>query len=132
MGISGSGNVTFVSDAYSGSISDRELFEKCGLIKLLKHGDVILGDRGFNIQDLVSHKDVTVNMSPFLAKNANQFEVLQMRSAKKISSNRIHVERIIGLGKTFKILGSTSTLVPLGSRIIFVCFVIKFLFNYSL
>lgn len=126
VGISGSGCVTFVSDAYGGSISDRELFEKCGIINLLQKGDIILGDRGFNIQDLVSHMDVTVNMPQFLKKGFNQFEAHQLRQSKKLSSEHINVERVIGLGKTFKILSYklSSNLVPLGGRIIFVCFML--------
>lgn len=95
----------FVSDAYGGSISDRELFEKCGIINLLQKGDIILGDRGFNIQHLVTHMDVTVNMPHFFNKGSNQFEAHQLRKSKKVSSERIYVERVIGLGKTFKILG---------------------------
>lgn len=126
VGISGSGCVTFVSDAYGGSISDRQLFEKCGIMDLLQKGDIILGDRGFNIQDLVSHMDVTVNMPHFLNKGSNQFEAHQLRKSKKLSSERINVERVIGLGKTFKILSNklSSNLVPLGGRIIFVCFML--------
>lgn len=122
LGISGCGCVTFVSDAYGGSISDRELFEKCGIINLLQKSDIILGDRGYNIQHLVSHMDVTVNMPHFLNKGSNQFEAHQLRKSKKVSSERIYVERVIGLGKTFKILSYklSSNLVPLGGRIIFV------------
>ncbi|KAJ8942509.1 hypothetical protein NQ314_010062 [Rhamnusium bicolor] len=101
VGISNSGCVTFVSDAYGGSISDRELFEKCGIINLFQRGDIIFGDRGFNIQDLVSHMDITVNMPQFLKKGGDQFETDQLRKSTKVSSERINVERVIGLGKTF-------------------------------
>lgn len=126
IGISSSGCVTFVSDAYGGSISDREIFEKCGIMSLLKKGDIILCDRGFQIQDLVSHMDVTVNMPQYLKKGSNQFDAHQLRISKKISSERINVERIIGLGKTFNILSNKLpfSLVGLGGRIIFVCFML--------
>jgi hypothetical protein len=49
------------------------------IMNLLQKGDIILGDRGFNIQDLVSHMDVTVNMSEFLRKGSNQFQAQQLR-----------------------------------------------------
>lgn len=126
VGISASGCVTFVSDAYGGSTSDRELFEKCGLIDKLQPNDIILSDRGFNVQDLVCHKDVTVNVPDFLKNTDGQFETSQLKRSKIISSERIHVERVIGLAKTFKILSGKldSKLVPLAGRIIFVCFML--------
>ncbi|KAK9882585.1 hypothetical protein WA026_022211 [Henosepilachna vigintioctopunctata] len=96
VGISNSGSVIFISEAYGGSISDRQLFEKCGIINLLQKGDIILCDCGFNIQDLVSHMDVTVNMPQFLKKVCNQFEPHQLRKSKKLSSELINVERVIG------------------------------------
>jgi len=68
VGINESGAVIFISEAYGGSVSDRELFEKCGIIDRLRSGDVILCDRGFLIQDLVAHIDVKVNMPAFLKK----------------------------------------------------------------
>lgn len=90
-------------------------------MNLLQKEDIILGDRGFNIQDLVSHMDVTVNMPQFLKKGSNQFKAQQLRKSKKLSSERINVERVVGLGRTFKILSNklSSNLVPLGGRIVF-------------
>ncbi|CAG5047747.1 unnamed protein product [Parnassius apollo] len=124
--VSASGCVTFVSDAYGGSTSDRELFEKCGLIDKLEPNDIIFSDRGFNVQDLVCHKDVTVNVPEFLKNTDGQFETSQLTRSKNISSERIQVERVIGLAKTFKILSGKldSKLVPLADRIIFVCFML--------
>lgn len=126
IGISSNGTVTFVSDAYGGSISDRVLFEKCGLVDLFEEKDIVLADKGFQIQDLLIHKDVTVNIPEFLKRGSGQLEPHQLQRSKKTSSQRIHVERMIGIGKTYKILSQplTSNLVPLGSRIIFVCYML--------
>ena len=49
IGISPSGAVIFVSDLYPGSISDKELTRRCGLLQLLQSGDSIMADRGFDM-----------------------------------------------------------------------------------
>lgn len=85
-------------------ISDRALFEKCGLANLLEKKDIVLADRGFQIQDLLINKDVTVNIPEFLKRNSGQLEPSQLERSKKTSSQRIHVERMIGIGKTYRIL----------------------------
>lgn len=71
---------------------------------MLRKGDTVLADRGFNIQDLLAHQDIQVNMPEFLKRNAGQLDPQQLDRSKKISSKRIHVERIIGFGKTYRIL----------------------------
>ena len=45
---------------------------------------------------------------------------------RKVSSKRVHIERIIGLGKTYKILTHplTSTEACMSSDIVFVCFML--------
>ena len=65
IGISPSGAVTFVSDLYSGSISDKELTQKCGLLSLLEAGDSVMADRGFDIQDDLELLGVRLNIPPF-------------------------------------------------------------------
>ena len=43
---------------------------------------------------------------------------------RKIASKRVHVERVIGLAKSYKILTTKmdASRTPFGGRIIFVCF----------
>ncbi len=45
---------------------------------------------------------------------------------RRIASKRVHVERVIGLAKTFRILKDElhHAYVPFGGRILFVCFVL--------
>ena len=66
VGISPGGAITFVSKLFPGSISDKELTRKSGLLSLLEMGDSIMADRGFDIQDDLTPLGVKVNIPPFL------------------------------------------------------------------
>ncbi|XP_069695877.1 uncharacterized protein [Periplaneta americana] len=125
IGINPSGFICFISDAYGGAISDRQLFIRSGLLDLLEEGDAVMADRGFNIQDLLCVKGVSLNIPPFL-KGKKQFSPSENIETRRIASNRIHVERAIGLGKTYKILQSKLqySKIRLSSRIIFVCYML--------
>ena len=54
VGITPSGAVSFVSQTYEGSISDRKLVEISGLLDKLEAGDELMADKGFLIQDLLT------------------------------------------------------------------------------
>ena len=61
---------------------------------------------------------------PDFVPQKGQLGQKQLYRSKNLSSKRLHVERIISLGKTSKILTGpiTFNIVSLSSRIIFVCF----------
>ena len=65
IGIVPSGAVAFISDLFTGSISDRELFEQSGLLKLLQsvpHGKSLMADRGFDVEDLLAPLGLKLNV----------------------------------------------------------------------
>ncbi len=128
VGISPKGAVTFVSNAYGGSASDRQIVERSDLLreKKFEKKDSIMADKGFVVQDLFCHQEVKVNMPTFL-KNVNQLPPEKVSQDQRISSKRIHVERMIGAAKIFKILHHrlNHNYVALGGRILFVCLVIQ-------
>ncbi len=129
VGISPKGVVTFVSEAYGGAASDRQIVERSSLLtnkKMLERGDSIMADKGFVVQDLFCHRGILINTPTFL-KGINQLSVEQVASDQKISSKRVHVERVIGAAKNFKILEQRLThhYVNDGGKILFVCLVIQ-------
>lgn len=67
VGITPSGAISFVSQAYEGSISDRKLVEYSGLLDKLEEGDELMADKGFLIQDLLTPIGVRLNVPPLLS-----------------------------------------------------------------
>ena len=78
-----------------------------------------MADRGIMVQDLFAPRDVHVN-TPTMLKGKSQLDATEVVRDRRIASKRIHVERLIGLCKKFKIL--CTPLLPskvlLGSRIV--------------
>ena len=54
----------FLSQLYSGRISDREITEKCSCLNKLVPGDDVMAEHGFTIRDLLALIGHTLNMSP--------------------------------------------------------------------
>ena len=119
------GLVSYVSQVYGGSTSDRQIVERCQLVNACDPGDSVMADKGFNVQDLFAPRNVMVNIPTFFKKK-NRMSGKVVLKDRRVSSKRVHVERIIGLGKTFKILTNplTGTEAKISSDIIFVCYML--------
>ena len=64
------GVFVFVSQLFTGSISDRDLYLRSGIDDLLKKvlpGKSLMADRRFEIQDLILKRDL-LNIPPFKGK----------------------------------------------------------------
>lgn len=68
IGISPAGAVTFVSDLYNGSVSDKQITKLSGLVEQCEEGDAIMADKGFLIPDLTTPKGVHLIIPPFKCK----------------------------------------------------------------
>ncbi|XP_054708719.1 uncharacterized protein LOC129218465 [Uloborus diversus] len=101
IGISPSGAITFVSDLYCGSISDKELFIRSGMLQKLEPEDMVMADKGFRIDKELQAKQCTLKTPTFLGDRI-QFPVLERENNNMLSNNRVHVERAIGRIKFFK------------------------------
>ncbi|XP_071083949.1 uncharacterized protein [Haliotis cracherodii] len=125
VGSTSGGLVSYVSPAYGGSTSDRQIVERSGLTVMCDPGDSIMAVKGFNVQDIFAPKDVTINMPTFFSKK-NRMSGKNVMPDRKISSKRVHIERIVGLAKTFKILTEplNSSETKLATEITTVCFML--------
>ena len=91
VGLSPVGALGFLSELYTGSISDKELTKRSKVIDCLDPGDDVMADEGFDIQDDFAAKRVTANIPSFL-KGKTQFSREEMEHNKKFANLRIHVE----------------------------------------
>ena len=125
VGASPGGMVTHVSPAYGGSASDRQIVERGDLPGKCDPKDSIMSDKGFNVQDIFAPYDVEINIPAFFKKK-NRLDKATLLKDRRIASKRVHIERIIGLGKTYRILRSpmNSTYTKLSSKIIFICYML--------
>ena len=98
--ITPSGAVCFVSDLFSGNISDKRLVAGSGLLKLQEVGDSIMADRGFIIDDILP-PGIILNIPPMLNETEQLTEDERTRT-QRIASVCIHVERAIECIKTIK------------------------------
>lgn len=107
IGIAPQGVITFISDGWGGRTSDKHLTEHSGFLEHLRPGDLILADRGFNIDESVAFKCADVKI-PAFTKGKSQLCPLDVERTRKLASVRIHVERVIGnLRQKYPILSGT-------------------------
>jgi len=128
VGISPRGDISYISEVYGGATSDRQIVERSKLLKPghFEKGDSIMADRGFIVQDLFCLKNVHVNI-PTVMRNMVQLPQEKVIQDRRIASKRVHVERMIGFAKTFRILKEElhHSYIPLGGQILFVCLALQ-------
>ena len=101
IGVAPNAVITYVSNLYPGSISDKAIVQQSGLVNHFNAGDMILADKGFLIQDILPN-GVSVNIPPFL--NSGKLTESEAKATKAIAKCRIHVKRANARLKDFRIL----------------------------
>ncbi|KAG5268330.1 hypothetical protein AALO_G00211380 [Alosa alosa] len=106
--ISPAGAISFLSPGWGGRVSDKQITNESGFLKLLEPRDEVLADRGFLIRDELAAYGATLRI-PHFTKGKKQLSAQEVDTARQLSRVRIHVERVIGRWKNFKIL---QTVIP--------------------
>lgn len=129
VGVAPNGAIVYLYDVYEGSISDKEIVKRSGFLDHLHPGDVVIADRGFNIEDLLMPRQSKLIISPFLGAR-DKFTPQEEAKTKDIAKHRIHVERAIERLKKVIILQKT---IPLNIQPVFsqMVFVIGCLVNFQ-
>ena len=109
------GMVSFISNGWGGSVSDKHIVEHSGYLMSLLPGDVILADRGFDFADSVATLTLGATLDiPAFTRGCEQLlpaDVEATRKLRKLANVRIHVERITGVVRQcFQILSATGIL----------------------
>ena len=75
VGVDPKGGFMFVSQLYTGSISDKQIVTRSGFLELLSNkkevsevedGDSIMADKGFDIEEDLKKMGLQLNIPPFL------------------------------------------------------------------
>ena len=122
IGIALHGHVTFVSDVYEGSISDKVISQSGEFIGLLDAGDSVMADKGFDVKDMLLEVGVRLNIPPFKSGD-RQMPPEDLMATQKTAAVRIHVERKMQRIKAYKIPAGNieNTLFDHIHSLVFVC-----------
>ena len=122
IGIAPNGFVSLFRTCMGGHVSDKRITESCGIVNLLEPGDMVMADRGFDIQHILASKNVTLNIPPFM-RGKQQLSLEEEVETRAIASIRIHVERAIERIKNYRILQGIipNTLHSQIDQVLFIC-----------
>ncbi len=125
VGITPGGLFSHMSATYGGAASDRQITERDNLTEKLEPNDSYMSDKGFDVQDIFAPYMVKGNMPSYFRKKNRMSGSCVIRD-RVIACKRVHVERVIGLAKTYKIMTEplNQTETVLAGDIAFVCFML--------
>nr|CAH7723789.1 unnamed protein product [Callosobruchus chinensis] len=107
IGITPQGSICYISDAWGGRASDKQIVEGSHFCNKIKPGDIVLADRGFLIRDILGMFRAKL-VIPAFTKGKSQLHPIEVEETRQIAHVRIHVERVIGLVKNkFRIFRGT-------------------------
>ncbi|GBN51434.1 hypothetical protein AVEN_151279-1 [Araneus ventricosus] len=98
------GLVSFISEGYGGRTSDIMIVEHSGYLEKLVSGSSVIADRDFkHISSLLMQKGSELVWPPSVS-SASISSKADVKLSKRIASLRIHIERVIGRLREFRML----------------------------
>ena len=94
IGVTPQGVISYISKAWGGCTSDKFLTENCEFLDNLFPGDIVMADRGFDIEESATLYCTNVKI-PSFNKRKRQLSSLDIEQSQHIAAVRIHVERMI-------------------------------------
>lgn len=93
--ISSQGAIIFISKTFGGRASDKKIIQESGFLEHLQPGDTIMADRGFDVADTLSARNVKLQI-PAFTFNKQHLHPLEVEKTRKLANVSIHVERVYG------------------------------------
>ncbi|XP_065679784.1 uncharacterized protein LOC136094110 [Hydra vulgaris] len=114
--------IVYISEAYTGRISDKALTMDCGFLDLLSPFSIVMADKGFNLHDECTARHLFFTVPPG-QRGTSQMTPFEVKKTSSIAKIRILVEQIIGRLKTFHLISNELplTLLPHANNILIVC-----------
>ena len=111
-----SGSITFLSQLYDGSVLDKEIVTKSGILGKERWSprDSVMADRGFTIESGLKGFNVDLNIPSFLGGRA-QLMAAEVKESQNIASVRIRVECTIQRVRKLKVIRNEMPLTLHGS-----------------
>lgn len=109
--ITPNGQICYLSDCWGGRASDKRITLESKLPDLLKYGEQVLADRGFTVSKELAVLGIQVQM-PAFTTGKQQLSQADTERSRQMSRLQIHVERIIGRMKKYRLL---RTVLPITS-----------------
>ena len=104
VGVTPTGFVSFVSDAFPGATSDPEITRQSGLLDKLKPEDAIMADKGFTLAAAdLQPRDLKLVLPPF-REGDRQMAAEDVQRNRKVAAHRIVAENAIGRLRAWAIL----------------------------
>ena len=92
LGRAPSGGITFISQLYDGSISDKEIVRRSGILdeRFWQPNDSVMADRGFTIDEELKQLKVNLNIPAFLG-GRTQLTKAEVKESQTITYVRIEI-----------------------------------------
>ena len=122
IGVAPNSSIIFMSKAYTGRISDKEITIQTGYLDKVPPYSVIMCGKGFGINEECDARRITLYV-PLGKRGMSQMDHVEVSRTNRIAKLRILVEQVIRRLKCFRILSSELPvlMIPHIDNILIIC-----------